>query len=343
MALWTVRVATHRFRTECAMSWLAAHVTDLAHANEGVVLTRHLVESGLSDREIRQVRRGLHRLCRGAYVMEVPRSPQERHRLVARATIQRYGTDVALSHVSAAITHGLPIWDADLRLVQLTGLTRHQVRRGFRHEIHSHIGPLIGEDLAEVAGVPVTGLVRTALDCARSLPLAQGVAVLDAVLNRGVTDARRLKERVASLGRQAGVHRARSAVRLADGAAESPGETRTRLILQSAGLPLLPQQEIRDEDDHFIARVDFLVEGANVIVEFDGRKKYGLDGNVEEAHWNEKERQMLLERAGYRVVRVVWADLSRPELLIEIVMTAIDPTLPFDRHRRSARFASPRL
>ncbi len=323
------------------MSWLAAHIDDLSRANEGVVLTRHLVQSGLSDSELRRVRRGLHRLCRGAYSLQAPKNAQERHRLVARATIQRYGTDVALSHVSAAITHGLPIWDADLSRVHLTGITEHQVRRGFRHEIHSHIGPLDGNDLAEVSGIPVTGLARTAVDCARQLPLTQAVAVLDAALNRGGIDLESLEERVARLSGCEGVSRARTVVRLADAAAESPGETRTRLILRSAGLTLLPQQEIRDADDRFIARVDFLVDGTSVVVEFDGREKYRLSGDVEQAHWSEKGRQMLLERAGYRVVRVVWADLARPTHLIEMVMTAIDPSVPYERHPRSAPVAWP--
>lgn len=323
------------------MSWSASHVEDLARANEGVVLTRHMVESGLTEAEIRAVRRRLHRLCQGAYSLLAPASDHDRHRMIARATIQRYGTEVALSHVSAAITHGLPVWDVDLRRVHLTGIAPHQVRRGLRHSVHSHIGPLAEGDLTALDGVPVTGLARTAVDCARYLPLDRGVAVLDAVVNRRATDIPGLRSRIEQLGGCEGVHRARRAVALTDGLAESPGETRTRLILGSAGLSLLPQQEIFDEDDRFLARVDFLVEGTRVIVEFDGREKYQLGGDIEQAHWNEKGRQMLLERAGYRVVRVVWADLARPALLVEMVVTAIDPTVRFDRHRRMGATAWP--
>lgn len=318
------------------MPWFAAQLEDLAAGNEGVVLTRHMVECGLSDSEIRAARRQLHHLCRGAYSLAAPTSGRDRHRMVARATIQRYGTEVALSHVSAAITHDLPVWDADLRRVHLTGITPLQVRRGIRHSIQSHVGPLVGSDLTEVAGIPVTGLARTAVDCARFLPLDQGVAIVDAVVNRRAVDLVGLRARVGPLHGCEGVHRARLALDLADGKAESPGETRTRLILSSAGFPLLPQQEIRDGNDRFIARVDFLVAGTRVIVEFDGREKYRLGGDVEQAHWDEKARQMRLERAGYRVVRVVWADLARPDLLIETVATAIDPTIPHDRHGRVA-------
>ena len=48
--------------------------------------------------------------------------------------------------------------------------------------------------------------------------------------------------------------------------------------MQVAGVTLVPQVVIRDHDGEFVARVDFVVEGTSVVVEFDGKVKYG-DGN----------------------------------------------------------------
>jgi very-short-patch-repair endonuclease len=55
-------------------------------------------------------------------------------------------------------------------------------------------------------------------------------------------------------------------------------------------------------------RVDFVVEG-RLLVEFDGRAKYDLDGDPERAHWEEKVRHDHLVEAGNVILRVVWGDL----------------------------------
>ena len=53
-------------------------------------------------------------------------------------------------------------------------------------------------------------------------------------------------------------------------------------------------------------RVDLLWRAQRVIVECDGRVKYARD-----ELWREKRRQEQLERLGFRVVRVLWADVTR--------------------------------
>jgi very-short-patch-repair endonuclease len=71
-----------------------------------------------------------------------------------------------------------------------------------------------------------------------------------------------------------------------------------------------------------VARVDFLV-GDRVVVEFDGRVKYGMDGRPEEALWAEKQREDRLRELGLVVVRIVWADLQRPEVIVQRVLAAL--------------------
>jgi len=71
-----------------------------------------------------------------------------------------------------------------------------------------------------------------------------------------------------------------------------------------------PQVLIVDEDGEPVGRVDFLVTGTNVIVEFDGKVKYA--SGDPDVLWKEKRREDRLRRLGYVVVRLTWADLERP-------------------------------
>lgn len=72
------------------------------------------------------------------------------------------------------------------------------------------------------------------------------------------------------------------------------------------------QVDIHGRTGAFIARVDFLFRAARVVVEFDGAVKYaGADGR--DALVREKRREDALRALGYRVVRLTWADLRRPE------------------------------
>ncbi|MGL5816833.1 MAG: hypothetical protein ACRCYR_04675 [Phycicoccus sp.] len=109
--------------------------------------------------------------------------------------------------------------------------------------------------------------------------------------------------------------------RLADGGSESVGETRARLILAGAGLPVRSQVEIRDPSGDLVGRVDLLV-GDRVVVEFDGMVKYG-DADGREALVAEKHREDALRLLGYAVVRVIWADLDRPAALVARVRRAM--------------------
>ena len=73
-----------------------------------------------------------------------------------------------------------------------------------------------------------------------------------------------------------------------------------------------------------IARVDFLLSGAAVVVEFDGRSKY-VDSDTSSGQRvlaQEKDREDALRSLGYEVVRLTWADLKDPEAVIRAVRAA---------------------
>ncbi|MBP6526067.1 MAG: DUF559 domain-containing protein [Dermatophilaceae bacterium] len=95
-----------------------------------------------------------------------------------------------------------------------------------------------------------------------------------------------------------------------DGRRESVGESRCAVAMAMAGIEVTPQALIVDEDGELVGRVDFLVTGTNVIVEFDGKVKYA--SGDPDVLWKEKRREDRLRRLGYVVVRLTWADLERP-------------------------------
>jgi very-short-patch-repair endonuclease len=103
------------------------------------------------------------------------------------------------------------------------------------------------------------------------------------------------------------------------------------LLLNALGYRPIPQVEIRDPQGRLAGRVDFLLEGERIIVEFDGLMKYaGAHGR--DALAAEKSREDRLRALGYEFVRLTWADLTRPSTVERMLRMAVA--------RASARRAS---
>ena len=86
-----------------------------------------------------------------------------------------------------------------------------------------------------------------------------------------------------------------------DGGAESPQETRTRLLLIAAGFPR-PRTQIMvcDEFGYFIARIDMGWLEWKVGVEYDGPQHWAGPA----AHARDVERIADLEAQGWTIIRV---------------------------------------
>ncbi|MBY3555651.1 endonuclease domain-containing protein [Modestobacter lapidis] len=152
-----------------------------------------------------------------------------------------------------------------------------------------------------------TSEVRTALDVARLEPLLESVPLLDAMLGRSVVDHSVLTAAATALPTGRGCRRAQQAVALADERAESPPESRLRVLLTLAGLPPVPQWRVGRPDGVFIARVDLGYPAAKVAVEYDGAW-HGAPGEL----GRDRRRINALVQAGWRVLYVTAADLHRP-------------------------------
>ncbi|SDS19220.1 Transcriptional regulator, AbiEi antitoxin, Type IV TA system [Friedmanniella luteola] len=283
--------------------------------------TADLLAEGYSHNELAQsARRGeLVRLRRGSYLDpdEVSEDAALRHRQLVGATLPLPGAGV-VSHLSAAVVHGLPVWGDPLRLVHVTRTSGTGRREG---HLHLHVTPLGPADVVQVDDLAVTALARTVVDLARSLPLQQSVAAGDAALRKGLTSGELATALDEAQGRP-GVFAARRAVRLMDARSESAGESASRVVLHQCGLPPTDlQHQVFDDRGRLVGRSDFAWPEHRTLGEFDGRVKYGRllrpGQTPEDVVWEEKRREDALRDRGWQVVRWIWADLLRPDLLVE--------------------------
>jgi hypothetical protein len=235
------------------------------------------------------------------------------HRLAIRAAVPELADSAVLSHGSAAVLHGLPIWSVPLSTVQVTRERTYGGRREQR--VHVRVARLDPDEIEVIDGIAVTTVARTVVDLARALPFEAAVAVGDGALADDLTDPHKLADALRRSARRPWCARARRALSFVDGRAESVGESRSRVALARLGLPAPELQwEVRDASDVIIGRTDFGWPGRGVVGEFDGRAKYGrlLRPGEEpaDAVYREKLREDALRAEGLIVVRWTWQDLD---------------------------------
>ncbi|MGZ0151628.1 type IV toxin-antitoxin system AbiEi family antitoxin domain-containing protein [Kribbella sp. WER1] len=246
------------------------------------------------------------------------------HRRLVHAAMNsmRPGTAV-VSHHSALVMHGVPVWLADLSEVQLTRTAG--ARSGPRTDVRHHRSSLTTSDVTTVDGLAVTALTRAVVEVAGTSSFEAGVVSADAAFRRSDVnedELRRLREVTCNGG-----PRIRAVLDFADPLSESVGETRLRVLLHNEGLPAPALQAEFADADGFVGRVDFWFPEYNTVVEFDGLTKYG-DGSPE-VLVREKLREDRLRALGLEVVRITWADLEHP------ARTAMRIRQAFDRARRT--------
>jgi hypothetical protein len=138
----------------------------------------------------------------------------------------------------------------------------------------------------------------------------------DSALHKSILQPEDLERTRRELERWPGMRSAQLVVRLADGRAESPGESRVRYICWEQGLPRPDLQvKIRDTHGNVVAVSDFGWEKHQLLGEFDGRVKYGrlLKPGEEpgDAVIKEKEREDLVrELTGFGMIRYMWDHLD---------------------------------
>lgn len=299
-------------------------------------LSRDLADRGFHPEELARMTRAgqLHRVRRGAYTRPpaAELDPRVAHLRLLEATTRQTSSDAVVSFMSAAALHGLPVWRDQLTRAHLTVSRAGNGKT--RHYVHIHGMPIPDEDIVELGGFRVTSLARTVLDLGCQLNLWRAVAVGDAALRLGL-DPDELADRVDRARRRRGVLGARRAVALLDKRAESPQESRSRVIFHLNGIPKPePQYIVLGRDGEFVARTDFGWPDLQTVGEFDGRVKYGRalrpGQDLEEVLFDEKRREDEVRSLDLAMVRWVSRDLEPPQGLLARLNRA------FERGRRAA-------
>lgn len=236
-----------------------------------VRLTRELLAEGYTHNELAaQTRSGsLTRVRRGAYDSIPEDEVGLRHLQLIEATLRLTVPSAVVSHVSAAVVHGLPVISASLGRVQLT---RADVGGGRdRGAVHLHAAPLPADEVMTVRGLRVTSLARTVVDIGRTESFERSVVTGDAALRRGLT-APDLEVCLLASRCRPGVAKARRVIQFLDPRSESPGESLSRAALHLERIPPpVPQFEVRRPDGRLVGRADFGWEEHRTLGEFDGR------------------------------------------------------------------------
>ena len=179
--------------------------------------------------------------------------------------------------------------------------------------VHSEI--LLDGEVLEVDGMRVTTPARTAFDVGRwTSSRLRAVQRLDALTNATDVKVNDVEAIMAEHRGMRGLVRLRGVLPLVDGGAESPQETRTRLVLIDAGLPT-PQTQIRvcDKYGDFVARIDMGYRDLRVGIEYAGAGGTSrLRGHWTDPQQRERDidRHTALADLGWTIVRVS-SDLLR--------------------------------
>lgn len=211
----------------------------------------------------------------------------------------------AISGGSAATLHGADVLGHDAS-VEITVPPRQWMAR--QPGLAVRYSELRAGDFASRAGVPTTNPVRTAFDLARRLSLEDAVVAVDALLaNCGLTIGEIAGYAHDGRASWHGVNGMAKVLSLAAVGAESPMETRLRLMLVRAGLPApVLQYPVSNRDGTCVARLDLAYVEARLGVEYDG-----------ECHWEPRAvrkdllRQNALRALSWSLLRFTADDVLR--------------------------------
>ncbi|PXX03387.1 type IV toxin-antitoxin system AbiEi family antitoxin [Mycolicibacterium moriokaense] len=213
------------------------------------------------------------------------------------------GRDSVIAGRAAAALHGALWIDAATPIEMIWRCGRPPNGIAVRNE------RIDAEDIMLIDGIPVTTPERTAFDIARHIPRDLAVQHLDALARAtGVkaTDVQLLGERYP---RARGLPRLRTALPLMDAGAESPQETRVRLILIDDRLPP-PRTQIRVADGVREAFLDMGYDEPMVGFDYDGQQHQTDRGR----YVHDIGRAELIDREGWIDIHVV-AEHSRRFIL----------------------------
>lgn len=299
--------------------------------HDHLTLSRDLTTPGERQQLFAEARRGnFVAVLRGVYIdaeLWEGMDDADRHRTRAMALAARDGTNLVFSHYTATALWHLPWvgrWPSAVHVTSARAAGGRSNGSVFRHTLGAP------DSLERIAGMWVTSLARTVVDVARVAPFGQAVVVADAALRRTahplssvprteLTGAE-LERELETVPLRQGTAKIREVIQFADGAADRPGESMSRVSMRKARLPEpVLQAEVRGASGRRYF-VDFWWPAFNLVGEFDGKVKYRdpefLRGRTpEQALHDEKAREDDIRAAGHGMSRWGWDLAVSPKLL----------------------------
>ncbi|MGN7976628.1 hypothetical protein ACTJJ4_03575 [Microbacterium sp. 22195] len=242
----------------------------------------------MTERRLREevAAKRLIRLHRGSYVRAADWAElwwEGQHLLkVLAVRAASPGRGPIYSHVSAAVVWGIPLYRLGNAPVQLVidGERHSRVIAGVvRRDMQ-----LADADILEIDGLRVTSLIRTVFDVARESTFEMAVGCAEAALRRASVVGHEVDVDAEQAWRSAamrltlpglrGVRRARCVLEFADGRAQLPGESVSRVRLLQLGFSRYDLQVPVTGAAGNRYWLDFAFPGAKTFGEFDGEGKY---------------------------------------------------------------------
>lgn len=275
----------------------------------GLILASEALADGVLTRQ--DLRRRFVKLHQNVYApvgMEL--SARDR----AYAAFLWSGRKGVVAGVSAAAMHGARWLPAD----EPAELTR--VRAGTPPGIRVHRDTVFDDEVCLVQSVDCTTPARTAFDMGRRMPLETAIIRIDSLLNATRCPPAEIIAVVRGHPGVRGVRRLRRVLDLVDGGAESPQETRLRLLLVRGGLPRpVTQVPITGARGRVVRRIDLGWPAYQVGVEYDG----GQHWTDPRAHAEDIGRLEFLAARGWIIVRVSARHLRDPDDVLRRAESAL--------------------
>ncbi|KAA1422611.1 hypothetical protein FE697_010490 [Mumia zhuanghuii] len=264
--------------------------------------------------------RHVRRIRHGAYAVAASYDPlkeAEQYAVRCLAVADKLAPNAVLCGPSSLAVQGKPLVGADLsrvHVVRRDGQTGRD-QAGVRHRRFA----VSDEDLVEIDGRLMTSEVRAIWESGVCNSPRSSLVLMDhALLAETVTrdDLERVGDVFASW---AGSRAPRTALALADGRAESAGESVTRWFFHVFDLPMPDLQfVVVDAYGEPIGRTDYAWHDHRLLGEFDGKIKYArgfVEGkDPDDIVMDEREREKQLCARRYGMIRFVWRDVWRPSV-----------------------------